>query len=55
MRRGTTQSIAKGYSTLMTSTRIFSETCGLQKTTKQSCTHTKEKIGKLRHRFQNFG
>lgn len=37
---GATQSSAKAWSTPMMSTRIRSEMCGVQKTTKQSCANT---------------
>lgn len=40
IRNGTTQSSAKAWSTPMMSTRIRSEMCGVQKTTKQSCANT---------------
>lgn len=38
IRNGATHISAKAWSTPMMSTRIFSEMCGAQNTTKQSCT-----------------
>lgn len=52
IRNGATQSSAKAWFTPMMSTRIRSEMCGVQKTTKQSCANTQMASKTLQSCFQ---